>query len=216
MFTGLIEALGRVAEIRPLGGGLRLAIDVAGLRKPPAPGASVAVDGACLTVTALEGDHARFDAVSESIARTTLGALRAGDEVHLESALRAGEPLDGHLVQGHVDAVGTLLEMRRLPESRIARLSLPREIEPLVAEKGSVAVHGVSLTVVDVAPGEFSVSLIPETLERTMLGRLSPGAKVNLEADLVARHLARLLATGAAGGADSPGLTPERLRDLGY
>lgn len=213
MFTGLIETIGTVRTIVPNGTGIRLTVDGAGLPQIPEAGASIAVNGACLTATALDGTDLAFDAVRETVRRTTLGSLKAGDRVNLESALRAGEPLDGHLVLGHVDAVATCIRVETLPESRIMEFTLPSALAPLVAEKGSVAVDGVSLTVVKVEEGRFSVSIIPETLERTTLANTKSGAKVNLEVDVIARYIARQLACGAS----SPNpLTEDRLRELGF
>ncbi|MBN1256205.1 MAG: riboflavin synthase [Planctomycetes bacterium] len=207
MFTGLIEALGKVEGVKPQGGGVELVIDLSGLKEEPLPGASIAVDGACLTITKIDGHSAHFDAVSETASRTTLGKLRPESLVNLESALRAGKPLDGHLVQGHVDAVGTLAEIRRRPESSLYRFTLPEVIAPLVAAKGSIAVSGVSLTVVEAMRDSFTVSLIPETLQRTTLGKMQQGSQVNLEADVIARYLARQRQFPSPGG-----LTEEMLR----
>lgn len=211
MFTGLIQAIGRVESATPRGGGRSLGIDVSGLDEEPLPGASVAIDGVCLTVAEVARGAARFDAVAETIERSTLGALRPGDVVNLEPALRLGDRLDGHLVLGHVDAVGTLAEIARLPESRVFRFSMPRALAPLVAQKGSIAVAGVSLTVVEASAEAFSVSVIPQTLRRTILGTMTAGAKVNLEADVLARYVARQRATGAP---DAPGLTREQLEQF--
>lgn len=210
VFTGLIEAIGRVESVRPEGGGLRLGVDLSGLRRPPAPGASVAVDGACLTLVERRGDVGVFTAVAETARRTTLGRRRPGDAVNLEGALAAGDPLDGHFVLGHVDASVALVERRDLAESRILTFALPPDLAPLVAEKGSVAVDGVSLTVTAAERDRFGVSLIPETLRRTTLGRRNVGDRINLEADVVARYLARL-----ARFPQGDGLTEEAIRALG-
>jgi riboflavin synthase alpha subunit len=209
MFTGLIRATGRLLRAEPFGGGRRLSVDLAGLEAMPATGASVAVNGVCLTVTRATGTAARFDAVEETISRTTLADAVPGALLNLEPALRLGEPLDGHLVQGHVDAVAEVLETRALAASRVLRLRLPRQIAPLVAPKGSVTIDGVSLTVTEVRDADFSVSVIPHTAAVTTLGALAPGARVNLEADLLARYLARLAgftptAPGGAAPADAP------------
>jgi len=202
MFTGLVGDIGVVERIAPRQGGARLwlrpsRMAVDGL----APGESVACSGACLSVAERGGGLLSFEAVPETLSRTTLGSWRPGTRVNLERAVAVGDRLGGHLVQGHVDAVGEVL--RRVAEGQGARLaiSLPREIAPLVAEKGSVAVDGVSLTVAAVGGEAFEVALIPDTLARTTLGQAVAGARVNLEADLVARYLARLhaFAGGAAG-----------------
>jgi riboflavin synthase len=209
MFTGLIEAVGTVRAVAPFGGGRRLTVAAAGLAEMPARGASVAVDGACLTVVETAGEAVTFEAVGETIRRTTLGALRPGDRVNLETALRAGEPLDGHLVQGHVDATGILRAVEQRPESRLWRVGMPAALAPLVAAKGSIAVGGVSLTVVEAGADAFTVSLIPETLAQTTLGALRPGAALNLEADVLARYAARWL---ACGGAAAGGLSEDAAR----
>ncbi len=201
MFTGLVSDIGVVERISPRQGGARLTLRPRALPVDAlALGESIACSGACLTVTERGGGLVSFDAVPETLARTTLGSWRPGTVVNLERALALGDRLGGHLVQGHVDAVGEVL--RRAPEGQGARLtvSLPGPIAALVAEKGSIAIDGVSLTVARVSRTDFDVALIPETLARTTLGAALPGAKVNLEADVVARHVARLheLAAGAS------------------
>ncbi|HYD40593.1 MAG TPA: riboflavin synthase [Anaeromyxobacter sp.] len=202
MFTGLVSDIGVVERVAPRQGGARLTlrpgrIDVADLTL----GESVACAGACLSVVERGGGLVSFEAVPETLARTTLGGWRPGTRVNLERALALGDRLGGHMVQGHVDAVGEVLA--RTPEGQGARLSirLPETIAPLVVEKGSIAVDGVSLTVAALGPDRFEVALIPDTLARTTLGDAGPGTRVNLEADLVARHVARLVAaSGAAKG----------------
>ena len=193
MFTGLVTDMAVVERIAPRQGGVRLtlrprALPVDGL----ALGESVACCGCCLTVVERGGGVASFDAVPETLSRTTIGGWRPGTAVNLERALAVGDRLGGHLVQGHVDAVGEVLA--RVAEGQGARLTvaLPRAIAPLVAEKGSIAIDGVSLTVAAVSRDRFEVALIPETLARTTLGAAAPGTKVNLEADVLARHVARL------------------------
>jgi riboflavin synthase len=208
MFTGLISDIGRVERLAPRQGGVRLVLrpermDVESL----APGESVACSGACLTVVERGGGLVAFDAVPETLARTTLGSWRPGAQVNLERALALGDRLGGHLVAGHVDAVGEVLA--RAPEGQGARLTvaLPAGLAPLVAEKGSIAIDGVSLTVARAQRDRFEVALIPETLARTTLGAAAPGTRVNLEADVVARHVARLAELGVApGGVDAGAL----------
>jgi riboflavin synthase len=167
-----------------------------------APGESVACSGACLTVVERGEGLVSFEAIPETLSRTTLGSWRPGTRVNLERALALGERLGGHLVAGHVDAVGQVLA--RVAEGQGARLtlSLPPAIAPLVAEKGSVAVDGVSLTVAAARRDRFEIALIPETLARTTLGDATPGTAVNLEADLIARHVARLREFAPLGAAD--------------
>ena len=193
MFTGLISDIGVVERITPRGGGVRLVIRPGALIVDElALGESVATSGACLTVVERGAGLVAFDAVPETLARTIVGGWRPGTRVNLERALRLSDRLGGHLVAGHVDAVGEVLARR--PEGQGARLTiyLPPALAPLVAEKGSVAIDGVSLTVASAGRDRFEVALIPETLARTTLGDAAPGRSVNLEADLVARHLARL------------------------
>jgi riboflavin synthase len=203
MFTGLVTDMGLVERVSPRQGGARLTLRPAALDADALVlGESIACSGSCLTVTERGGGVVSFDAVPETLARTTIGAWRPGTRLNLERALAIGDRLGGHLVQGHVDAVGEVL--RRIPEGQGARLtiSLPPEIAPLVAEKGSIAVDGVSLTVASAARDRFEVALIPETLARTTLGDASPGTKVNLEADVLARHVARLQVFAGVGAAD--------------
>jgi riboflavin synthase len=193
MFTGLITDIGRVDRITPRAGGVRLVLRPDALPVDElALGESLACSGACLTVVERGGGLVAFDAIPETLARTILGSWRPGTRVNLERALRLCDRLGGHLVAGHVDAVGEVLARR--PEGQGARLtiSLPAALAPLVAEKGSIAIDGVSLTVASAGRDRFEVALIPETLARTTLGQAAPGTPVNLEADLVARQVARL------------------------
>ncbi|ABC82511.1 riboflavin synthase [Anaeromyxobacter dehalogenans] len=203
MFTGLVADVGVVERIVPWQGGARLTLRPARLPVDELVlGESIACSGACLTVVERGGGLVSFDAVPETLSRTTVGSWRPGTKVNLERALAVGERLGGHLVQGHVDAVGEVL--RRVPEGQGARLaiSLPASIAPLVAEKGSIAVDGVSLTVATAARDRFELALIPETLVRTTLGQAAAGTKVNLEADVLARHVARLRAFEGLGAGD--------------
>jgi riboflavin synthase len=203
MFTGLVADMGVVERVTPRQGGARLTLRPRGIPADDlAPGESVACSGVCLTVVERGAGLVSFDAVPETLSRTTVGAWKAGSKVNLERALALGDRLGGHLVQGHVDAVGEVLS--RVVEGEGARLaiSLPPAIAPLVAEKGSIAVDGVSLTVAAVTRDRFEVALIPETLARTTLGAAAPGTKVNLEADVLARHVARLREFTPVGAAD--------------
>jgi riboflavin synthase len=215
MFTGLISDLGTVERIEPREGGARLALRPRSIPVDDlSPGESVCCSGACLTVAARGAGLVSFDAVPETLSRTTLGGWKPGTAVNLERALRLSDRLGGHLVAGHVDAVGEVLS--RTAEGQGARLaiSLPASIAPLVAEKGSIAVDGVSLTVARADRDRFEVALIPETLARTTLGQARPGTRVNLEADVIARHVARLRELGA--GPPAMDLDEEKLRFWGY
>jgi riboflavin synthase len=197
MFTGLVQALGTVRAAEDDGhGGRRFGVAEPGLAPQLATGESVAVNGACMTVVDRGADWFVFEAGPESLARTTLGQLSPGDRVNLERALRAGDLLGGHFVSGHVDGVGTILDRTANGDWETVWFGFPPEFGDLLVEKGSVAVDGVSLTVVDVEADRFSVMLIPHTRQHTTLGLKEPGAAVNLEFDLLAKHVRKLLRKG--------------------
>jgi riboflavin synthase len=193
MFTGIVETLGSVRALRRSGTKAELAVEAPALVAGTRVGDSVAVNGACLTVTAVEATVLRFEAVAETLERTALGALREGSAVNLERALRADGRLDGHIVQGHVDGTGRIRELRRGGDDVRLFVDCEPAFAELLVEKGSVAIDGVSLTVVGVEPAGFDVALIPHTLAVTTLGRLAPGASVNLEADLLGKYVKRYL-----------------------
>ena len=197
MFTGIVRELGRVAGVSGDEDGVRLEIDAAGTAAGVATGDSVAIDGVCLTVTHVADGRMSFDAVPETLRRSSLGGLAAGDAVDVEAALRAGEPLGGHYVQGHVDAVGRVRSVEPEGDGLRIWLDVPEEVLRLCVEKGSVAVDGVSLTVADLDEAGFAVALVPHTLAATTLGALAPGDAVNLEADVLAKYVERLLAARA-------------------
>jgi len=173
---------------------IRLEVAAPATAAATAIGDSVSVSGCCLTAVSVTGRRIAFDAVPETLARTSLGALATGARVNLEPSLRAGEPLGGHYVQGHVDGVGTVRSVADEGESRRVWVDAPSEILRYVVEKGSIAVEGASLTLAGVDDGGFSVALIPHTLAETTLGELAPGASVNLEVDVLAKYVERLLA----------------------
>ncbi len=193
MFTGIIETVGTLTDARPERGGLRLVVRAMFQSGPLAPGESVAVSGPCLTVEHATPDSFEAFASSETLARTTLAHARAGRAVNLERALAVGARLGGHFVSGHVDGVGRVRRVAPDGESRRLTVLVPPEVRPLLAIKGSVAVDGVSLTVVEVRGAEFSVMLVPHTLRHTTLLSLRPGDEVNVEADLIARYVAATL-----------------------
>jgi riboflavin synthase len=199
MFTGLVQGVGTVREVAPRRGATRIGIAFAVPGDGLENGESIAVDGVCLTVTRKAGDRFWVDAVQETLSRTTLVHLRPGARVNLERSLRVGDRLGGHLVQGHVDAVARVVGLRRAGDDRRLRVGLPPGIAHLVADKGSIALNGVSLTVARLAPGAFEVALIPETLARTNLGEARVGQLLNVEVDLLARYLERLLGAGRDG-----------------
>jgi riboflavin synthase len=199
MFTGLIADVGEVKSVDSGEGGARLRIGTS-LTGEIADGDSVAVSGACLTAASVAGGAFEADVMSQTLSLTTLGALEPGDRVNIELPLRASDRLGGHLVQGHVDGVG---EIAATAEDGIARrieVTPPAELMPLIAEHGSIAIDGVSLTVAGLGDEGFEVSLVPETLDRTTFGELSAGARVNLECDVVARYLQRIVAAMAPLG----------------
>jgi riboflavin synthase len=193
MFTGIVEELGTVAAIEDQRDALRLTVRATTALEGTVLGDSIAVNGCCLTVTATNGDTWTADVMQETLDMTSLAGIAPGDRVNLERAMTPDKRLGGHLVQGHVDGVGTV--MRRSPSEHwdVVEVSLPAELAKYVVPKGSICVDGVSLTVVDVGPESFTVSLIPETLTRTTLGTRRPGDRVNLETDVIARHVEKLV-----------------------
>ena len=194
MFTGIVEELGRVRAITHADGGARLEISCTEVIDDAAIGDSIAVNGCCLTVVELGDDSWAADAQIETLDRTTLGGLAPGDPVNLERPLRLGDRLGGHLVLGHVDGVGEVVNVEPQADgsSRVT-VRAPAELAPYLVEKGSVTVDGVSLTITTVEDAEFGVALIPHTLAVTTLGVRNAGDRVNLEADMIAKHVERLL-----------------------
>lgn len=197
MFTGLVVERGRLIEDPvPSGqGGVRLVIGHSPeISARLSIGASLAVSGVCLTVTEMEEGRAAVELSPETLARTNLGELRGGDEVNLEPALRMGDPLGGHWVQGHVDGTARVVDRRDLTDHRVLAFSIPEALAVFLVEKGSVTVDGVSLTVSALLPDRFEVALIPHTLEVTTLSHLGPGDRVNLEVDVLGKYVQRILA----------------------
>jgi riboflavin synthase alpha subunit len=199
MFTGIVRERGRV--VRADGGpdGLSLELDAPATAALSSVGDSVSIAGACLTITSVADGRLTFHAVPETLERSSLGGLRAGAEVNLEPALRAGEPLGGHYVQGHVDAVGTVRSLE--PEGEGARLwvDAPRDLLRYCVDKGSIAVEGVSLTIAGLDGDGFAIALVPHTLEATSLGGLGPGDAVNVEVDVLAKYVEKLVQSDGPG-----------------
>jgi riboflavin synthase len=200
MFTGLVADRGTVRAVAPEGDGVRLEVATA-LAAELAPGDSVAVDGVCLTAATVDDGAFGAFAMAETVRRSSLARLAGGAEVNLELPLRAGDRLGGHVVQGHVDGLGEVESVEPEGAARVLRVRAGPEVLRYVVEKGSIAVDGTSLTVAAVDEEGFSVALIPETLERTTLGRAEPGRPVNLEVDVLAKHVEKLLPRAAEVGA---------------
>lgn len=203
MFTGIIACRGEIKGLSATASGRRLAIETGGLGEPPKIGASIAVNGVCLTVVSLAGAVAEFDAVSETLARTTLGELRVGSVVNLEPAVRAGDRMDGHYVLGHIDTTCRLVGIR--PENPGMRLILAVEDRAAlrcIVPKGSVALDGISLTVAAVTADGFELAIIPETLRVTTLNDRRVGDRMNLETDVLVKAVVRQLDFSAGGGDD--------------
>ncbi|MER7604543.1 riboflavin synthase [Nocardioides sp. NPDC127503] len=193
MFTGIVEELGTVAGIEDQGDAVRLTISAATVLSDAELGASIAVNGCCLTVATLGESQWTADVMLETLKRTSLHALSVGDQVNLERAVTPSTRLGGHIVQGHVDGVGRVVSREPSEHWEVVTISLDPELARYVVEKGSIAVDGISLTVVSVTDDAFTVSLIPETLARTSLGFRAVGDEVNLETDIIAKHVEKLL-----------------------
>ncbi len=193
MFTGIVRELGVVVEAEDAGGGRTLVVRAPETASRTGVGASVAIDGCCLTATATDDGTIAFHAVPETIARTTLGALEPDGRVNVEPALRAGEELGGHYVQGHVDAVGNIRSVEEEGEGLRVFVEAPARVLRYCVEKGSITVDGVSLTVAELGDDAFAVALVPHTLAATTLSELRPGHEVNLEADVLAKYVERLI-----------------------
>jgi riboflavin synthase len=207
MFTGIVEELGTVAGVEDQGDALRITFRSSyvlndGSSPPAALGDSIAVNGCCLTVAERDGDTWTADVMQETLDKTSLAGVQPGDKVNLERAVTPTTRLGGHIVQGHVDGVGTIASRTPSEHWEAVDVSMPSELARYLVDKGSVTVDGVSLTVVEARADGFTVSLIPETLARTTLGSRRPGDRVNLEVDILAKHVEKLLAAQATDGKD--------------
>ncbi len=221
MFTGLVECKGRVTWLRRASGGAVIRI-AAPFASELEHGESVSVNGVCQTVVRADADAFEVDVIAQTLSVTTIGALRSGNEVNLERALRMGDRVGGHMVAGHVDGVARVVRLRSDRDGTRLTLELPAPLTRYVVQRGSIAVDGVSLTVADVVGERVTVALIPETLRVTLAGAYRSGTKVNIETDLLARHQEKLLegreeASGPPDGNENDGgLTEKRLRELGF
>lgn len=192
MFTGLIEDVGRIESVERTGDGARLRI-VSDLSTQLSLGDSIAIDGCCLTATAVDGDSFETEAMNQTLKNTALDTIQEGSKVNLELAMKVGDRLGGHIVQGHVDGVGTVSSVENDGFARRVRVDLPTQLLLFVVDKGSITLNGVSLTIAELGESWAEVSLIPETLERTNLGDLAPGDRLNVECDVVAKYVERLM-----------------------
>ena len=200
MFTGIVRELGGVVSTEERGDGRALVVRAPHTASSTSIGDSVSINGCCLTAETIDGELIGFHAVPETLARSTLGSLRADAHVNVEPALRAGEPLGGHYVQGHVDAVGRVQSVEAEGEGLRVFVEAPDDVLRYCVEKGSITVDGVSLTVAELADDAFAVALVPHTIHATTLSALRPGQKVNLEADVLGKYVERLLSGGQTRG----------------
>jgi len=215
MFTGLIETVGHVTATRSSPAGRRLTIEAASLAEGLAPGASVCVDGVCLTVAQVHGTHVEFDAVRETLEHSTLGRLRPGDRVNLERSLSADGRFEGHFVQGHVEGTADIRRKLSSDGVHVIWFEPPADLLPCIVPKGAIALDGVSLTISEVHDGQFSVALIPTTIDRTTLWSKPVGAAVNIETDILARTVVHWLRS-AQNRTGEAGLTLATLQEHGF
>lgn len=193
MFTGIIEEVGKVKEILNKKGNQNFTIETESILKNKKIGESIAVNGACMTITKIKGKTFQFDAMPESLELTNLAHIKVGEKVNLETALSINKGLDGHIVQGHIDCIGEIIEIKNDNKKFIIRIKIPKKIKKYICIKGSITINGVSLTISKLSETTFSVDLIPHTLENTNLKELKKGDKINLEADIIAKYLENLL-----------------------
>jgi riboflavin synthase len=214
MFTGIIEELGTVLRLERGSNSCQITILAPKVLEDVKKGDSIAINGVCLTVISFDREHFSADMMAETLAKTNLKDLNSGLRVNLERAVRLGDRMGGHLVQGHVDAVGTMAEQQTVGIAKIIRIKAPEELLNYLVHKGSVAIDGISLTVVDILPDSFTISIIPHTAKMTTLGFKKPGDTVNLEADIIGRYVEKLLKKSR--GKNPAPLSPEFLAEHGF
>ena len=211
MFTGIVERLAKVKGLSLKAGGAELLLDIGDVAENLKLGESIAINGACLTVKEVKGTVAGFDVSSETLTKTTLGKLRNAEKVNIERALRVGDRLGGHFVTGHVDGIGTIKEKKQSADQCTMSFSVEKRFTDMMIEKGSVAIDGISLTIVDIVGGVFSVALIPYTLTSTTLGFKKIGDHVNIEIDMLGKWVKKILKKEDVGG-----MTREQLTEQGF
>lgn len=216
MFTGIIEELGTVQALKRGSNSSQINVQANKVLEDVKLGDSIAINGVCLTVTSFSHDYFSADIMAETLAKTNLGELSTGQRINLERAARLGDRMGGHMVQGHVDGVGTIIEEQVVDIARVLRFRAPDEILKYTVAKGSIAIDGISLTVVDVFPDSFTVSIIPHTAKLTTLGFKKPGASVNLEADIIGRYVERLLKWRGAQKDTNSKLSSDFLAEHGF
>ncbi|MCL2766589.1 MAG: riboflavin synthase [Peptococcaceae bacterium] len=215
MFTGIVEELGTLIGVRRGAASAQIDLGATKVLEETRIGDSIAVNGICLTVTRLANKEFSADVMAETLSKTNLGALRAGDPVNLERALRFGDRLGGHLVSGHIDGVGTITGLEKLDIATLITIRAPKAVMRYIINKGSIAIDGTSLTVVDFKGDNFRVSLIPHTAQVTVLGRKKNGATVNLEGDLIGKYIERLLTMPEVPASES-GINLQFLAEKGF
>ncbi len=210
MFTGLVKELGKVLNITRSGDIHKLSIEAKAVSRDAKAGDSIAINGVCLTVTGKKGDTLSFDAMEETLRRTALGSLKAGALVNLEGALKAGDPVGGHFVLGHVDCVGKITDVKKSAQNVMIEVAMPEKFAGLIVEKGSIALDGISLTIGEVAPGIFKVYIIPHTMSETTLKDKKVRSDINIEFDILGKYILR------QKGLDKKTITEEFLKEQGF
>lgn len=213
MFTGIIEHLGKVKQVKLQASSAIIVVDVGPLSDDVNPGDSIAINGACLTVTQIKDSEVYFDVSTETLSKTTIGGLKTSDNVNIERSLKMGDKLGGHFVTGHVDGVGVINKVENEPGQCTVWFSVSEELTNMMIKKGSVAVDGISLTIVEIRDGLFSVALIPYTLEATTLGFKKAGRKVNIETDMLGKWVKRILTVNES---TTSGITEDLLKKKGF
>jgi len=216
MFTGIIQEIGSIEDRKPMGGGVRLRVHGPASAAELGIDRSISVNGTCLTVVQINDSSFELEAVEETLAKTTLGSFTVGDQVNLELPMRMSDRLDGHLVLGHVDAVGEILQIDILESSRMFAVRIPPEFMHYCVRTGSIAVDGVSLTIARITGATIGVSIIPHTLENTIFQYYNISDRVNLEFDVVGKYVERMLNPGAGESPGRQALSEQHLRELGF